>query len=160
LTKTLYICNGANTGKIYQLSPNQLSDDGTPINFLYTTWAFIDAAKAKDYPILGYERKLYTYLIIATDGQGTLTIRCIPNNLPSKAPYTVTNAYTVASPIVLSEIPSSDTERPINVAGSRMFVEFSTDTVGNYVNISKLIIAGNTHPWLKIKGPTGGVSGA
>ena len=42
----LYVCNGINSGKIYELNQNQYSDDGLPINSLYTTYGFVNAAKA------------------------------------------------------------------------------------------------------------------
>ena len=50
-TQTLDICNGINSSKIYQLSTTQYSDDGVAINSLYTTYGFVNAAKAVTMPI-------------------------------------------------------------------------------------------------------------
>jgi hypothetical protein len=155
LSAPLLICNGIGSGKIYELDPNQLSDDGQPINFLYTTYPFVNATKAKEFPLLGNERKLYTYLTVLAEGSGSLGIRAIPNILNTNPPYTVGNAFTVA-PIMLTDVPTDDYERPLNVAGNRVFLEFSQSAVGAEVNLDKLVLVGNSHPWLKIHGPTGG----
>jgi hypothetical protein len=150
LTETLYVCNGIGSSKIYQFEDEALSDDGQPIPFSYTTYPLVDSTKAKEYPLMGFERKLYTYFQILASGTGSLDITCYPNSLNLKEPFINPNAYSIPNPIAVQGDPD-DYNRPLNVAGNRMFVEFSSNAVGSSVTVSKLILGGSQHPWLRIR---------
>lgn len=155
-TYALCICNGIESSKIYQLNQNQYSDDGVAINSLYTTYGFVNAAKAATLPIFGFHRKLYTVLQCAiTGGQidttsaGNAKVRILPNTLSPKYPYTVPVGIPLSDPVM------DDFFRPINVAGNRMFVEFSTNAVGSWFNLSKMLLTGKADPHSTLN-PTGG----
>lgn len=150
LSMPLFVCNGTGTSKIYSFDDNQLSDDGTAIPFRYTTYGFIDADKAKEMPMFGLQRKLYTDVQVLAEGSGSLGIRAIPNNLSSKFPYTVPNGG-----LGLSAVPEDDYLVPLNVAGQRIFMEFTQNAVGSSVNLSKMIMLGKEHPWLKVRPNSG-----
>ena len=137
-TETLYICNGKSNGKIYKLVAGQLSDDGVAINSLYTTYAFTSFEKAQQYPLLGFYRKNYTYWTAALNGSGNLTVSFLPGNLIVNAPY---HPFTLP-PIALNPAPADDYERSINVTGSRVFVQFSTNAVGAWWNLNHMTLVG------------------
>jgi hypothetical protein len=152
----LYICNGIGSSKIYKLNQEQKSDDGVAINSLYTTYAFVNAAKAATLPIFGFHRKLYSvFQCSITGGQlypstaNNVKIRMLPNTLTPKFPYTVPVGIPLSDPV------QDDFMRVINVSGNRMFVEVSSDSVGSWFNLSKMLLTGKANPWSSIN-PTGG----
>ncbi len=152
----LYVCNGVGSSKIYQLNQQQYSDDGVAIHSLYTTYGFVNAAKAATLPIFGFHAKRYTVLQCAITGtqltSSTTTnakIRMLPNTITPKYPYTVPVGIPLVDP------SNDDYFRPINVKGNRMFVEVSTNAVGSAFNLSKLLISGKADPFSTLN-PTGG----
>lgn len=142
ISRPLFLGNGAANGKIYQLLNTQRSDDGAAINSTYTTYGFVDAAKAQQSPLLGFHRKLWSYLQMLVKGAGALTIKMLPNNLIPATPF---SAVTLPA-ITLSLTPGDDLERPLNVAGNRMFVQFSTDAVNAWFELERLILVGSQAP--------------
>jgi len=155
----LFIANGIGTSKIYQLNQNQYSDDGVAINSLYTTYGFVNAAKAATLPVFGFHRKRYTVFQMAITG-GQLTpgsptnptnamVRLLPNTINPRYPYTVPVGFPLTNPSL------DDIVRPINVSGNRMFVEVSSNSVGSWFNVSKMLLTGKADPWASIS-PTGG----
>jgi hypothetical protein len=148
VSEPLLLCNGNGSGKIYQLSATQYSDDGTAINGLYTTYGFVGGQQSKQNPLLGFHRKLYTYLQLVATGSGTLAISALSNMLTADANHT----YTVPYGIPLSTAPADDYERPLNVAGNRVFLQFSTNAAGAWFQLSKLILVGGMHPALPLRG--------
>jgi hypothetical protein len=156
----LFICNGIGTSKIYQLDQNKYSDDGQPINSLYVTYAFVNAAKAATLPIFGFHAKRYTVFQCAiTGGQlypSTATnakIRMLPNTLGAKYPYTVPVGIPLSDPV------QDDFFRSINVKGNRMFVEVSSNAVGSWFNLSKILLTGKADPWSTLNPVGGGNAG-
>jgi hypothetical protein len=152
----LFICNGINSSKIYQLDQNKLSDDGQPINSLYTTYGFVNAAKAATLPIFGFHAKRYTVFQCAITGTQltrsvatNAQIRILPNTISPKYPYTVPVGIPLVDPVM------DDYFRPINVRGNRAFVEVSTNAVGSAFNLSKMLLTGKADPWSTLS-PTGG----
>ena len=156
----LYICNGIDSSKIYDLVQTQYSDDGEAINSLYTTYGFVNATKAATLPIFGFHAKRYT--ILQTDvwgGQtdttanGKCQIRLLPNVINPRFPYTIPTGIPLFNPA------NDDYFRPINVKGNRMFVEFSTNAVGSWFNLSKLLLTGKADPWSSLNATGGGNNG-
>jgi hypothetical protein len=152
----LYVCNGLGTSKIYKLDQEAYSDDGVAIHSLYTSYGFVNAAKAATLPIFGFHAKRYTVFQTAiTGGQltnGTATnakVRMLPNTINPKYPYTVPIGIPLIDPA------NDDFFRPINVKGNRMFVEVSTNAVGSWFNLSKMMITGKADAWSTLN-PTGG----
>jgi hypothetical protein len=145
----LFVCNGIDSGKIYEFSADQLSDDGQPINSLYTTYGFVNAAKAATLPIFGFHTKRYTVLQTAVRGAGTASIRILPNTLSARYPYSVPVGIRLSDPV------QDDYFRPINVKGNRAFIEFSTNAVDSWFLLEKLLLTGRADPWSTLN-PTGG----
>ena len=65
------VSGGAATGKIYQLSDTQYSDDGTAIASYYTTHYFPERTVENSLG-LGAHRKLFSYLTMYVEGAGNL----------------------------------------------------------------------------------------
>jgi hypothetical protein len=149
LDMPLFICNGIDSSKIYQLLNNQYSDDGAAINSLYTTYGHASATKASTIPIFGMHTKRYTVLQVNAEGAGNMAIRILPNTINPKYPYTVPMGINLVSPA------NDDWFRPINVKGQRAFLEFSTNAVGAYFQLNKTLITGKADPWSSLN-PTGG----
>lgn len=148
ISKPLFVCNGIQSSKIYQFLDDQLSDDGVAINGLYTTYGFVNAAKAATLPIFGFHAKRYTVLQVTTNGAGTEQVRVLQNTLAARYPYTVPGG------IKLAEEEQDDFFRPLNVRGNRVFLEFSTNAVGEWFNLSKILLSGKADP--HNLNPTGG----
>lgn len=153
----LYICNGIGSSKIYQLEQTQYSDDGVAINGLYTTYGFVNASKAATLPIFGFHAKRYTVLQTNiwggqtdTTSNGKCKVRMLPNVINPKYPYTVPTGLPLTNPA------QDDLFRPINVKGNRMFVEMSTNAVGSWFNLSKLLLTGKADPWSSLNATGGG----
>lgn len=145
----LYICNGIDSSKIYQLSNDQLSDDGVPIHSLYTTYGHVNAAKAVTMPIFGMHTKRYTLLQAALVGSGNNPVRMIPNDLNARYPYSIPGGINMVDPA------QDDVFRSINCKGQRIFLEFSSNAVGSYFQLSKTLLTGKADPWSSLN-PTGG----
>src|SRR5208282_6270114 len=117
---------------------DQYSDDGVPINSLYVSYGFVNAAKAATLPIFGLHRKQYTvFQCSMTGGQtdttpnGRAKVRMLPNTISPKYPYTIPVGIPLVDPVM------EDYFRPINVQGNRMFIEVSSNSVGSWFNLSK-----------------------
>ena len=147
----LFICNGIDSAKIYQLETLQLSDDGVAINSLYTTYGFVNAVKAATLPIFGMHTKRYTVFQVTAEGAGEMGVRFLPNVINPRYPYSIPIGISLNSPAM------DDYFRSINVKGNRMFVEYSTDAVGAWMNVSKMLLTGKADPWSSLN-PTGGGS--
>lgn len=150
IDQPLFICNGINSSKVYQLSQDQLSDDGQAIHSLYTTYGHVNAAKAATLPIFGFHNKLYTVLQVTAHGAGNMTLRILPNTLDARYPYTVPVGITLSSPV------QNDYFRPVNVQAQRAFLEFSTNAVGAWFQIDKSLLTGRASPWSTLPGTGGG----
>jgi hypothetical protein len=166
LTEVLFICNSTATSKIYQLSDTQYSDDGAPINSLYTTYGFVNSAKATTVPILGMHQKRWTTMQFTAGGEGALQIRLAQNLL---ADYPATGEGAKYPWIIPGELQTSglyasasldgnaqdDYVRPINIHGVRCFIEFQTNAVDSYFDLHKVLLSGKADAWSPIN-PTGG----
>lgn len=156
VSNPLFLGNGINSGKIYQLSSAQLSDDGVAINGLYTTYGFVNSGQAKQNPLLGFHRKLYTYLQMLAYGAGTLTVKFLANRINADLQHTwqVLSAPDGSNQvgIPLQANPQDDIERAINIAGNRVFMQVSTNAVGAAFTLSKLILVGGPSPLLPLRG--------
>jgi hypothetical protein len=138
ISQKLYLGNALANGKIYQLLSTQLSDDGTAINGLYTTYGWVDGNKVSQNPMLGFHRKMWTYLQLTASGTGTLQATALINSLVPALPF-----YKQALPgIPLAVNPPDDYERSMNAAGNRIFMQFSTNAVGAAFNLQRVIMVG------------------
>lgn len=157
VSKPLFVGNGIDSSKIYQFLDDQLSDDGVAINGVYTTYGFVNAAKAATLPIFGFHAKRYTVLQTNLTGAGVGNIKCYPNTLDARYPITLRGSRTPGVPgtVSLTDPAMDDIFRPVNLKGNRMFLEFSTNAVGSWFNLSKILLSGKADPWSTLN-PTGG----
>jgi hypothetical protein len=149
-TQALTICNGLGNQKIYQFSDDQLSDDGVAINSFYTTFGFVDAAKAKENPLLGLTRKVFNQLQLDASGSGNLDITLYPNYILTPSTLAFNPYAQTVVPLAITETPADDYWTPVNVEGNRVFVSVSTDAFGEAFHLSKMILIGIGHPFASV----------
>src|SRR5579863_1922230 len=104
------IGGGGATGKIYQLSDTQFSDDGAAIPSYYTTHFFPERAVESSLG-LGAHRKLFSYLTMYVEGAGNLALTSFVDS---------ESAATAQQPLGMSSPGLKDLELPINVLGERV----------------------------------------
>lgn len=137
-SEPLFICNGINSGKIYDLSDTQYSDDGSAINGLYTTWGWSNP-KEQGQTLLGALRKQWNYVTMTLSGSGSFQLSALRNRLNASGNFTYN-----APPITLSTTPQDDYERPLNITGTKVFLQFSTNAVGAHFNLQQVIMIGKS----------------
>ncbi len=155
-TEELTICNGQGNQKIYQLSDSQFSDDGVAINSFYATWGFMSAAKAKENPLLGLHRKRFQFVQQWVTGSGNVSVKAYPNYLLNPQTLAFNQyLYTVPNGINLSLTPIDDIIRPLNMAGNRVYLSYSTNAVGSSFHLSKVILVGTIDPYTAVNPNSG-----
>jgi hypothetical protein len=133
---------GGATGKAYQLSPTQLSDDGTAIPSYYTTHYFPERAVEQALS-LGAHRKLFSYLTMFVEGAGSLALTSFTNS-PS--------VPQAQQPLPLSSPATKDLELPINVLGERVAFQVSTNQSGAWFRLQKFTPSLRIDPWSPVRG--------
>jgi hypothetical protein len=137
ITQTLNFGNGSANSQVLKLDPTAKSDAGTLIDSRYMTYGFVDLAKLQNNPLLGNHQKCYTYIQTLATGTGKCAVNFYPNTTRVLPPNYV---YTLPGGLNLDANPggNQDFEKPLNVRGQRVFVEY----VGNDFSVSKLILVG------------------
>ena len=133
---------GGSTGKIYQLSDTQFSDDGTAIPSYYTTHYFPERAVEQSLG-LGAHRKLFSYLTMFVEGAGNLILTSFTDSF--SAPQT-------QQPLPLSSPSLKDLELPINVLGERVAFQVSTNQPGAWFKLQKFTPSVRPDPWAPVRG--------
>ncbi len=133
---------GGATGKVYQLSDTQLSDDGSAIPSYYTTHFFPERAVEQSLN-LGAHRKLFSYLTMFVEGAGNLSLTSFIDS--STAPQS-------QQPLPLSSPSLKDLELPINVLGERVAFKVSTNQPGAWFKIQKFTPSLRIDPWSPVRG--------
>jgi hypothetical protein len=145
----LFICNGLGNSKIYELDPNATTDDGVPINALYTTYGFVNLSKASQFPLLGMFRKRWGYMTMTSSGSGMLTVTLLPNALlgptDSTAGY---NSWTVPGGFTLTPVCYNDREASANFVATRTYVQFT----GTDFDLSNFTFYGKKDTWNALRG--------
>lgn len=149
----LFICNGIESSKIYEFDPLQRSDDGAPIYGSYCTYGFVNAVKAATIPIFGMHAKRYTVLQFNAQGAGNATIALRPNDLNARYPYFIPGGVNLNSPSM------DDYAKSINCKGQRMFFEISTNSVGSWFELNKVLLTGKQDAWSSLNPLGGGNAG-
>lgn len=135
--KPIFFCNGNMNGKLYSLSSTALTDDGAQINWDYCTYGFINPAKAKENPLLGFHRKRYVKMQLTAEGSGLVKINLLGDDINS--PTTSFNVWK--QPVLSSQV--LDYVRNLNIGANRVFVELSSGGLSTSANISRIILVGN-----------------
>jgi hypothetical protein len=133
---------GGATGKLYQLSSTQLSDDGSAIPSYYTTHFFPERAVEQSLD-LGAHRKLFSYLTMYVEGAGSLALTSFVDS--SSAPQ-AQQALPLSSPGL------KDLELPINVLGERVAFQVGTSQSGAWFRLQKFIPSVRIDPWSPVRG--------
>src|SRR5579884_2914680 len=124
---------------------------------LYTTYGFVNSAKAKENQLLGYHSKRFNYMQALIDGQtyagNPLTITMLSNTLNADAVHT----YQVPGGVILTSPAQEELERPLNVRGQRIFAQFAVNQPGTsgqagWFGLSRLIMVGAADAWAPIRG--------
>ena len=144
-----YICNGSDNSKVYALDPTNTTDDGNPIDSLYTTYGFTDLAKAATMPMLGNFRKRWGYFTATIDAAQPFNVTLYPNVLlgPGAAPAGY-NAWMVPSGFDAQSPALNDREASLNFVATRTYVEIS----GPAFNLSAITMHGKADVWNKLRG--------
>jgi hypothetical protein len=145
-------------GAGYASSTTPPSDiDLGAIPSLYTTYGFVNSAKAKENQLLGYHSKRFNYMQALIDGQtyagNPLTITMLSNTLNADAVHT----YQVPGGVILTSPAQEELERPLNVRGQRIFAQFAVNQPGTsgqagWFGLSRLIMVGAADAWAPIRG--------
>jgi hypothetical protein len=133
---------GGPTGKIYQLSATQYSDDGTAIPSYYTTHFFPERAVESSLG-LGAHRKLFSYLTMYVEGAGNLALTSFVDS---------ESAATAQQPLGLSSPGLEDLEMPINVLGERAAFQVGTSQAGAWFRLQRFTPSVRTDPWAPVRG--------
>ncbi len=133
---------GGATGKVYQLSDTQLSDDGSAIPSYYTTHFFPERAVEQSLN-LGAHRKLFSYLTMFVEGAGNLSLTTFTDS---------TSAPQAQQPLPLSSPSLKDLELPINVLGERVAFQISTNQPGAWFKLQKFTPSLRIDPWSPVRG--------
>ena len=133
---------GGATGKIYQLSDAQFSDDGSAIASHYTTHYFPERAVEQALQ-LGAHRKLFSYLTMYVEGAGNLNLTSYTNS--SSAPQ-------IQQPLPLSSPSAKDLELPVNILGERVAFQVGTNQPGAWFRLQKFTPSVRTDPWAPVRG--------
>ena len=137
--RSSFIGNGAGTGKIYELSDAQLSDDGAAIPSYYTTY-FFPSQDQEDVLGVRSHRKLFSYLTCYAEGAGNLSLTSFAAN----------KAFpTALPPLALSSPGSKDLEMPINVLAERAAFQVGTNQAGSWFRLSRLVASLAADPWAR-----------
>src|SRR5882724_1950558 len=130
------------TGRVYQLSDSQPSDNGIAIPSYYTTHYFPERAVELALN-LGAHRKLFSYLTMFVEGAGNLSLTSFTDS-PS-APQSL-------QPLPLSAPSTKDLELPINVLGDRVAFQVSTNQAGAWFRLQKFTPSVRVDPWAPVRG--------
>jgi hypothetical protein len=130
------------TGKVYQLSDTQYSDDGTAIQSSYTTHFFPERAVEQSLS-LGAHRKLFSYLAMFVEGAGNLSLTSFVDSQ---------SAPQAQQPLPLSSPCLEDLELPINVLGERVAFQVNTNQTGAWFKLQKFTPSVRIDPWAPVRG--------
>jgi hypothetical protein len=125
-TAQVFFGSNNNSGKTYQLTPGQLSDDGAAINSFYST-AFLAATGLSG-------RNLFGYLTAYVQGAGALSVTAY---LPGDTTESVLGSWDLAYP------SARDMEQFTNLLAERVSFQLGTNAVGSWFSATKLV------PWAK-----------
>ena len=133
---------GGATGKVYQLSDTQLSDDGSAIPSYYRTHFFPERAVEQSLN-LGAHRKLFSYLTMFVEGAGNLSLTSFVDSQ---------SASQAQQPLALSSPSLEDLELPINILGERVAFQVSTNQPGAWFKLQKFTPSVRVDPWAPVRG--------
>ena len=141
-TQQMFLGNGTGTGKIYQLSDSQFTDDGATIAGYYNTYFHFSHDLEQAFQV-GSHNKLYNYLSAFVEGSGSLVLSAIH---PGNAPAEVIASIPLVNPAL------RDIEFPINVTAVRAAFKISTANNGDWFRMARFIVNAIKHPSAPVRG--------
>jgi hypothetical protein len=145
-SEPLFYCGDEGTAKIYQQITGTHTDDGGAIIDQYVTFPFLKSSDAQQLQA-GLHNLVTEFATALVEGSGGLNVTIYPNTPDS--PY----AERLDPPFVLADPPPwGDTEMPCNVPGNRFFVGFETDAIGDWFDLSRVVLNVIMDPWAPTRG--------
>lgn len=135
--------NGLGNSKIYIL--DQTNDDGAEIPWRYLTYGFGSDADVKKFPALGPGRKRWSYLIARIIGAGSAIVKFYSNKIDGTVQYAVPGGVTLTD-------GDNDRERPLNIPGNRVYVEYSSGGINSTMDLSIMTLVGTKDTFNSIRG--------
>lgn len=135
--------NGLGNSKIYIC--DQTNDDGAEIPWRYLTYGFGADSDVKKFPALGPGRKRWSYLIARIIGAGNAIVKFYSNRIDGTVQYSVPGGMTLTD-------GDNDRERPLNCAGNRVYVEFSSGGINSTMDLSAMTMIGTKDTFNSIRG--------
>src|SRR6185437_8157644 len=135
--------DGIGNSKIYIL--DQTNDDSKEIPWRYTTYGFGSDKDVQKAPALGSGRKRWSYLIATVIGAGNAVVKFFSNRLDGGTTYTVPGGMDLTA-------DDFDRERPLNIPGTRVYVEFSSGGLDSTMDLSQVVMIGTKDVFNAIRG--------
>lgn len=135
--------NGIGNSKIYIL--DQTNDDGKEIPWRYLTYGFGSDKDVQKAPALGPGRKRWSYLLATVAGAGNAVVKLFSNRLDGGTTYTVPGGMNLTA-------DDFDRERPLNIPGNRVYVEFSSGGLDSTMDLSQVTMIGTKDVYNAIRG--------
>jgi hypothetical protein len=145
-TTPVVYCSGAQP-KIYSVNDDITDDDGVAINSYYTTYGFVKQEAEQGLGIGSY-RHIYKFMSMLISGEGSLSATVIPDNPAS-------DWAQALLPFTLNPVPRRDTECPLQQEGQRLFVQFGTNALNQWWQMSKIVMTLAQAPHAPVTGLEG-----
>lgn len=144
--------NGQGNSLVYYLDPTQnASDDGAPIDSLYTGSGLPMLSKRAEMPQLGQDRVCWTYITLALASGGSVNLRLLGDYLyyPEPAGY---NALSVPGGFAPGVQPLRNTPASLNFIATRTFLEFRQNDGNPGWALSNIMLRGRKAVWSPVLG--------
>lgn len=135
--------NGIGNSKIYIL--DQTNDDSQEIPWRYLTYGFGSDKDVQKSPALGAGRKRWSYLISRISVVGNAVVKFFSNRLDGNISYSIPNGISTTN-------DDYDIERPLNMPGNRVYVEFSSGGVDSTMDLSQITMVGTKDVYNSLRG--------
>ncbi len=153
-----YICNGKQNSKIYMLDDTNETDDGVPIDSLYTTAGLVELSKRAQTQGIGSGRMRWDYIVAALESAGNIGVTLYPNRLFGPGdPTAGYSAWQLPGGFSPGKPAYNDSGAPLNFAATRTFVEFREND-GHGFTLSNISLHAKADPWNRIGAGKGGVN--
>lgn len=142
----LFLGSGYLDSKVYKQVEGLTYDDFGEIPWLYDTYGFVKDEQEAQYQNLGDHRKLAKYLELNVTGAGNMVVKALPNVLNPTYPYIVPGGVDLDSTI------QNNIERPLQVQGSRIYLQFSSGGIGSSFQLSEVKMCLVRDPHAPVRG--------
>ena len=144
--------NGQSNSLVYYLDSTQnSSDDGVPIDSLYTIPGLPNLTSRAEMPQLGQDRVCWSYVALALASGGSVNLRLLGDYLyfPEPAGY---NTLSVPGGFAPGLQPLKNAYSSLNFIATRTFFEFRQNDGNPGWALSSMMLRGRAAPWSKILG--------